>query len=122
MVAQGEVGLKSELVGLVRGDFKIVGCVERDRDFPLCRIRFDFDLRWFGVRGIDQGDCNVAFELGIFGKFEWNLESFANFMGEGRGGGTEDKRCFFSVCNAERKKLGEAGLVAFGVPVSNVPR
>ena len=121
-MAQGEVGLKSELVGLVRGDFKIVGCVERDRNFPLRRIRFDFDLRGFGVRVIDQGDCNVAFDFSIFGKFEWNLESFANFMGERRGGGTEDKMCFFSVCNAERKKLGEAGLVAFGVPVSNVPR
>ena len=121
-MAQSEVGLKSELVGLVRGDFKIVGCVERDRNFPLRRIRFDFDLRGFGVRGINQGDCNVAFDFSIFGKFEWNLESFANFMGERRGGGTEDKRCFFSVCNAERKKLGEAGLVAFGVPVSNVPR
>jgi len=122
LVAQGEVGLKSELVSLVWGDFKIVGCVERDRDFPLCRIRFDFDLRWFGVRGIDQGDCNLAFDFGIFGNFEWDLESFSNFICEGRGGGTEDKRCFFSVCNAEWEKLGEAGLMAFGVPISNVPR
>ena len=120
-MAQSEVGLKTELVGLVRGDFKIVGCVERDRNFPLRRLRFDFDLRWFGVRGVDKGDCNLAFDFGIFGNFEWDLESLANFMSERITGGTEDKRCFFSVCNTEGKKLGDPGEVTFGVPVSNVP-
>ena len=120
-MAQGEVGLQSKLVGLVWGDFKIVGCVKRDRNFPLCRIRFDFDLGWFGVRRVNKGNCNLAFDFGIFGNFEWDLESLANFMSKRIAAGTEDKRCFFSVCNAEGKKLGDPGEVAFGVPVSNVP-
>ena len=73
------------------------------------------------MRGVDKGDCNLAFNFGIFGNFEWDLESLANFMSERIAGGTEDKRCFFSVCNTEGKKLGDPGEVALGVPVSDMP-
>ncbi len=73
------------------------------------------------MRKVVKGDCDVALDPCVLCEGEGDFEGLANFMCEGVGGGTEDKRCFFGVGDAKGKKLGEAGLVAFDVPVSNMP-
>lgn len=122
MVSEGEVGLKGEGVGLIWGDLEFVGRCEGEDEFSFGGVGFDFELGWFGMREIGQSDREVAFDLGVFGEGKGDLQGFSDFVGESGGGEGEDEGGFFSVGDAEREELGEAGVVAFDVPVSDMPR
>lgn len=51
-MAQGEVGLKSEMMDLPGGNFEFVGGSEGEGELSFPGVGFDFDLRWFGVREV----------------------------------------------------------------------
>ncbi len=121
LVTEGEVGLKGEVVSLLGSDFEFVGRREDEGELSFGGVRFDFELRWFGMGKVGEGDGDVAFDLSILGEGKGDLQGLSDFMGEGGGGG-EDKGGFFGVDDAERDELGKAGVVAFDIPVSDMPR
>jgi len=121
LVSEGEVGLKGEGVGLIWGDHEFVGRCEGENEFSFGGVGFDFELRWFGMGEIGESDGDVAFDFCVLGEGEGDLEGFSGIVGKGSGGGGENEGRFFSVGDAERKELGEAGVMTFGVPVSDMP-
>lgn len=109
------------MVGLIRSNFEFFGRCEDEGEFSFGGFGFDFELRWLGVREVVKGDRDVAFDFGVFCKGEGDFEGFSNFVGEGSCGRGENEGRFLSMGDAEREELGEAGVVAFGVPVSDMP-
>ena len=107
---------------MIWGDLEFVGRCEGEDEFSFGGIGFDFELRGFGMGGISEGDGDVAFDFSVLAEGEGDLQGFSDFVGESGGGEGEDEGGFFSVGDAEREELGEAGVVAFDVPVSDMPR
>ena len=81
-MTESEVGLKGEVVGLIGSDFEFVGRREGEGECAFGGVRFDLELRWFGMGKVVEGKGDVTFDLSILGEGEGDLQGLSDFGGE----------------------------------------